>query len=88
LITISAATAVKRPVMIIYIVVGILHSPLGDLLSSSPATKITKLLPMCFIANGVSNASQNIGSFNSNLLDLGVILGTTIVLLAVLAWLL
>ena len=43
-------------------------------------------MPTYYIADGVSNASQNLGSFGSNLLDIGVILGSTIVLLAVSAW--
>jgi ABC-2 type transport system permease protein len=85
--TVSAATAVEAPVMIIYILAGIFVGPLGQLLSSSPASSIAKVLPT-YYAEGVYNASQKLGSFGSNLLDIGVVLGSTIVLLVVSAWVL
>ncbi|MGD0611863.1 MAG: hypothetical protein ABSB41_10140 [Anaerolineales bacterium] len=56
------------------------------MLSSSPVTRIARLLPTYYIAEGVSNASQNLGSLGSNLLDLYVILVSTLLLLAVSAW--
>jgi len=55
-------------------------------LSSGPVAKIARLLPTYYIAEGASNASQNLGSVGSNLLDIGVVLGSTIVLLALSAW--
>ena len=84
--TVSAAAAVEGPVMLIYIIAGIFVGPLGELLSSSPVSRIARLLPTYYIAEGVSNAAQNLGSFGSNLLDIGVVLGSTIVLLIVSAW--
>jgi hypothetical protein len=84
----SAAAAVAGPVIIIYIVAGLFVGPLGQLLSNSPALWIAKVLPTYHIPEGVYNASQKLGSFGSNILDVGVILGSTTVLLAVSAWVL
>jgi ABC-2 type transport system permease protein len=86
--TVSAAAAVEGPVMLIYILAGLFVGPLGQLLSSSPVTRIARLLPTYYIADGVSNASQNLGSVGSNLLDIGVILGSTMVLLSISTWVL
>jgi ABC-2 type transport system permease protein len=86
--TVSAAAAVEGPVIIIYIIASIFVGPLGELLSNSPAIRVAKALPTYYIADGVYNASQKLGSFGSNLLDIGVILGSTIVLLVVSAWVL
>jgi ABC-2 type transport system permease protein len=86
--SVSTAAAIAGPVMIIYIIAGIFVGPLGQRLSSSPVTHIARLLPTYYIADGVSNASQNLGSFGSNMLDIGVILSSTIVLFVVSAWVL
>jgi ABC-2 type transport system permease protein len=86
--TVSAVTAAEGPVIIIYVIAGIFVGPLGQLLGNNPAAKIAKLLPTYYIADGVYNAAQRLGSLGSNLLDIGVILGSTIVLLAVSAWVL
>ncbi len=77
-----------RPVILIYILAGIFVGPLGQLLSKSPVIRIAKALPTYYIADGVYNASQSLGSIGSNLLDLAVILGSTVVLLAISAWVL
>lgn len=84
--TISAATAAEGPVLMIYILAGIFVGPLGDLLSSSPVTRIAKLIPTYYIAEGVSNATQNLGTTASHLFDIGVVVGSTVVLLAISAW--
>jgi ABC-2 type transport system permease protein len=81
--TVSAATAVAGPVILIYILAGIFVGPLGQLLSNSPAIWIAKSLPTYYIAEGAYNASRGLGSFGSNMLDIGVVLGSTIVLLVV-----
>jgi len=86
--TVSAATAVAGPIMLIYILAGIFVGPLGELLSSSPVARVARLLPTYYIAEGVSNASQNLGSFGSHLLDIGVILGSIIVMLIASVWIL
>jgi ABC-2 type transport system permease protein len=84
--TVAGATAVAGPIMLIYIIAGIFIGRLGLLLSTNPVSKITRALPTYYIAEGVYNASQNLGSLGSNLVDIGVILGSTLVLLAILAW--
>jgi ABC-2 type transport system permease protein len=86
--TVSAAAAVEGPVILIYIIAGLFVGPLGQLLSNSPALWIAKALPTYYIAEGVYNASRKLGSFGSNLLDIGVILGSTVVLLVLSAWVL
>lgn len=72
----------------IYVLAGIFVGPLEGLMSDNPALWIAKVLPTYYIAQGAHDASQNLGSFGSNLLDVGVILGSTIVLLVVSAWVL
>jgi ABC-2 type transport system permease protein len=84
--TVSASSAAVGPVAIIFIIAGIFVGPLGDMLSSSPVTRIVHFLPTYYIAEGVWNATNSLGTLSSNLLDVGVVLGTTIVLLAVAAW--
>jgi ABC-2 type transport system permease protein len=86
--TTGAAAAVEGPVISIFIMAGIFVGPLGQMLSTSPIVKIARLLPTWYIADGVSSASQNTGTLSSHLLDIGVILGFTIILLAVSAWVL
>jgi hypothetical protein len=72
--------------ILIYIIAGIFVGQLGQMPSSSPAHRIARILPTYDIAEGAYNASQNLGSFRSNLLDMRVILVSTIVLLAIAAW--
>jgi glutaredoxin len=52
------------------------------------ATQIAKVLPTYYVAEGVYNASQGLGSSASNMLDISVSLGSTIALLLVSPWLL
>jgi ABC-2 type transport system permease protein len=84
--TVSAATVVEGPIMMFFILAGIFTGPMGQLLSNSPVTRIARIIPTYYIADGIANALQNTGTWGNNLLDLGVILGCTIALLAVSAW--
>jgi ABC-2 type transport system permease protein len=86
--TVSAASAAAAPLIIIYIIAGIFVGPLGQLLSSNPASRIAKILPTYYIADGVYNATQNLGSIAGNMHDIGVILGSTLIILAISAWML
>jgi ABC-2 type transport system permease protein len=86
--TVSAANAVSGPIMIVYILAGMFVGPLGELLSSSPVARVARLLPTYYIADGLSNASRSLGSPARHLLDIGVVLGATLLLLAVSAWVL
>jgi ABC-2 type transport system permease protein len=86
--TVSAATTIEAPVMIIYVIAGMFVGPLGDLLSGTPVIRVARLLPTYYIAHGVYNATQSLGTVGSNLRDLGIILGSTLVLFAASAWIL
>jgi ABC-type multidrug transport system permease subunit len=48
--------------------------------------QLAKILPTYYLAEGVLNATQNLGSWSSNLLDIGVLLVSTVVLLAISTW--
>ena len=84
--TASAAGTVSGFVAIVYILGGLFVGQLGQILGDGLAVQIARLLPTYYLAEGVVNASQNLGSWGSNLLDIGVILGSTLVLLAISAW--
>jgi ABC-2 type transport system permease protein len=73
-------------ISLIYILGGIFVGPLGQLLGNGPILKIVRLIPTYYLADGMVNASQNLGSVGSNLLDLGVLVGSSILLLAISAW--
>ncbi len=84
--TASAAGTVAGFVAIVYILGGLFVGQLGQILGDGLVLQIARLLPTYYLAEGVVNASQNLGSWGSNLLDIGVILGSTLVLLAISAW--
>jgi hypothetical protein len=44
------------------------------------------LLPTYYLADGVVNDSQNLEAWGSNLLDTGVVLASTLVLLVISTW--
>jgi hypothetical protein len=52
-------------------------------IASSPACRIARILPTYYFAEGAYNASRNLGSFGSNLLDISMILGSTILLFVI-----
>jgi hypothetical protein len=62
---------------------GIFVGQWGELLGNCPVLQIARFLPTYFLADGMFNASQNLGSLASNLLDIGIILGSTAVFLAI-----
>jgi ABC-2 type transport system permease protein len=84
--TATAAGAVAGMVSIVYIIGGIFVGPLGQMLGNSPVLQLAKILPTYYLAEGVLNATQNLGSWSSNLLDIGVLLVSTVVLLAISTW--
>jgi ABC-2 type transport system permease protein len=86
--TVSAAAAIEGPLILIYILAGMFVGPLGELFGTGRWLVLVRLLPTYYIAEGLSNASQNVGNVSTNLLDIGVVLGSTIVLFAVSAWIL
>jgi ABC-2 type transport system permease protein len=84
--SVATAVAVEGPVIFIYIIAGIFVGQLGGMLSSSPAHFIARILPTYYIADGVYNAMQGAGSIGNTLLDMGVILGSTVLLFALAAF--
>jgi len=49
---------------------------------------LMKIFPTYYIADGVYKAMQNRGTLNDQLLDLGVLLGSILILLALTTWIL
>lgn len=86
--TASAAGAVSGIVSLIYIIPGIFSGPLGQLFGNNSLASLVKVLPTYYIADGIYNAMLNQGSSASTLLDLGVIVGSTLVLMILTAWVL
>jgi ABC-2 type transport system permease protein len=84
--TASAAGTVAGFVALIYILGGLFVGQLGQIIGGGLVGQIARLLPTYYLADGVVNASQNLGSLSSNLLDTGVILVSTLVLLVISAW--
>jgi ABC-2 type transport system permease protein len=84
----AAAGGVGGVVSIFYIVAGIFVGPLGKMLGNNPVIQIVKFLPTYYIADGIYNAALSQGTLKGNLVDIGVILGCTIVLLVVSTWIL
>lgn len=86
--TASTAGAVGGMLMFIYIIPAIFTGPLATLLGNSPLLTLIKILPTYYIADGAYNAMQNQGTLNGHLLDIGVLLGTTLALIAITTWVL
>jgi ABC-2 type transport system permease protein len=83
-----AAEVVSGIVIFIYILPGIFVGPLEQLLGNSPIVQAMRVLPTYYIAAGVYNATQNQETWGNTLLDVTVILGCTIILLAISTWIL
>ena len=86
--TASVARGVGGLASFIYILPGIFIGPLEHLLGSNPVVQALRIVPTYHIADGVYNAIHNQGTWGNTLLDTGVIIGCTIVLLAASTWML
>ena len=86
--TTGAAGAVQGPVMMVFIIAGIFVGPLGEIIGTSPVARFARLIPTYYIAEGISNASQSLGTIGGHLLDIGVIAACTIALAAASTWIL
>jgi hypothetical protein len=84
--SIHQASAVSGYVVFIIMITGIIVGQLGQLLGSGQVLQIIRAIPTDYLADGTVNASQNTGSMGSNLLDIVIILGSTIVFLVISAW--
>ena len=54
--------------------------PLTPYMNGSAITQIIKILPTYYVAEGVYNALNNLGSLSANIVDMTVILGTVLVI--------
>ena len=84
--SVQAASTVSGFVAFAYIISGIFAGQLGALMGKSPVQQIVRLIPAYYLAEGVVNASQMVGSVGSNLLDISIILGSSLVFLVISAW--
>lgn len=86
--TTTAASAVSGLALFILILPGIFVGTLGQLVGNgSPVVQISRFVPTYYVAEGALNAQQRQGSFSGNLLDVGVIVGSTVVILLLSVWL-
>jgi ABC-2 type transport system permease protein len=87
--SLSAATTVSGLVILLYVISGIFVGRMGEILGgSSPVVKLARILPTYYIADGVFNAAQGAGSAGSHLLNIGIILVSTVALLILSIWIL
>jgi ABC-2 type transport system permease protein len=86
--TSTAAEVVGGIVIFIFIVPGIIVGPLEQLLGNSPIVQVMRIVPTYYIADGMYNAVRNQGTWGNTLLDIGVIVGCILVLLAISTWIL
>ncbi len=62
--------------------------PLAPFIASNPITDVVKMLPTYYLADGANNAIQHVGTSSRNLLDVGVLLATTLVVFLLVIWIL
>jgi ABC-2 type transport system permease protein len=86
--TASTAGAVGGMLSFIYILPAIFSGPLEALFGNNPIVQLMKIFPTYYIADGVYNAMQGRDAFSAHLLDLGVLLGSILLLLALTTWIL
>lgn len=84
--TTSAAGAVSGMVSFLYFIPMFFVGMFTQILPNNPFTPIVKLLPMYYIASGVSDAVSSQSTLSSILLNVGIILGTAIVLFIIAVW--
>ena len=85
--TASAAGGLEIPIIFAFIIPGI-FIPLAGVgyLSSNPILQIIKILPTYYFVDGVYNAIQNQGSLGGNALDIGVTVGSVLIILLLSLW--
>ncbi len=84
--TASAAGAISGMLTFVYVIPTFFTGPLGAIIGNSSVNQFARVLPTYYLADGVYSAVQNQGTFGSHLLDLSVLLATTLVLLALTVW--
>jgi ABC-2 type transport system permease protein len=83
--TASAAGVVSGLSGFLFIIPAVII-PLAPFIGSNAITTLVKVLPTYYLADGANNAIQRVGSFSSNLLDVGVTLATTLVVFLIAVW--
>lgn len=84
--TSSSASAAVGFVTLIFILGGLFVGQLGELLGRGPIAIIARLLPTYYLADGVMNAIQKSGTVLINLIDIGIVVGSAVILLTISAW--
>ena len=84
----ARAAGVVGGVSIFLFLLPALIIPLAPLFASNPITDVVKMLPTYYLADGANNAIQHVGTSSQNLLDVGVILATTLVVFLIAVWIL
>jgi ABC-2 type transport system permease protein len=82
----QSANTLSGFIAIIFTMGGIFVGQLGELLGNSPVLKIVRFIPTYYLADGVINASQSIGTLGGNLLNISILLAGTVVFLAFSIW--
>ncbi len=84
----GTANTVSGLVATLYILAGVFVGPWKVWLAESPLLALARLFPTWYLADGAYDAWQNLGSLSGHALNLGVLLGSALVLFALAAWLL
>lgn len=84
--TMSAAGGFIGIMSILYVASSIFVGPLGVLLGGGLIAQVLRALPTYYIAQGAYEAVQNLSTPGSVLLDGGIVLGCTVVVLAAAVW--
>ncbi len=82
----QAASTVAGLFAVIFIVSGIFVGQLGELIGNSTIVRIVHFIPTYYIADGAINAAQNTATLGSVVLDVGISIASTIILLAISVW--
>ncbi|HLL79358.1 MAG TPA: ABC transporter permease, partial [Ktedonobacteraceae bacterium] len=86
--TTSAAGAFSGVISFLYILPLFFVGPFAQLLGSNTFTQLMKVVPTYYVGDGTANAVLNSSTLGSVLLDVGVIVGTVIVLVLLASWML
>jgi ABC-2 type transport system permease protein len=84
----GAAATASGLVTTLYILAGIFVGPWKLWLGASPVLTLARLFPTYYLADGAYDAWQNLGSLGSHALNLGILLGSGLLLFALAAWIL
>ena len=84
----ATAGAIGGMLSFIYVIPAIFSGPMAASFGNNLIVQIVKIFPTYYIADGVYNAMQSQGAISSHLLDVSLILGTTLVLIALTTWIL